>query len=170
MNIRDLHAIAARIRLAVFDVDGVFTDGSLYYTAEGETMKVFNVRDGYGIKALLREGIDVGVITGRNSPVVNTRMEELGIRHVIRDRADKGTALQELLDKTGFTADETAYMGDDLPDLSALQMVALPATVRDAEQSIIRACSWRSGAPGGRGAVREFADMLLKARAEAVAK
>lgn len=170
MNIRELYAIAARIRFAVFDVDGVFTDGSLYYTAAGETMKVFNVRDGYGIKALMQEGLDVGVITGRNSPVVNTRMEELGIRHIIRDRADKGVALQELLDATGYTAEETAYMGDDLPDLAALEMVALPATVRDAEQSVIRSAIWRAGAAGGQGAVREFADMLLKARAETAKK
>lgn len=166
MNIRDLYAIAARIRFAVFDVDGVFTDGRLYYTAEGETMKVFNVRDGFGIKALQDAGIEIGIITGRNSPVVNTRMEELGIRHIIRNRSDKGAALQELLDKTGYKATETAYMGDDLPDVAALEMVAFPATVQDAEQSVIRTAVWRSGAAGGRGAVREFADMLLKARSK----
>lgn len=164
MDIRKLHEIAARIRLAVFDVDGVFTSGHLYYTADGETMKVFHVRDGYGIKALLAAGIDVAIITGRNSPVVNTRMEELGIKHIIRNREDKGTALQELLSELGMSASETAYMGDDLPDIPALEMVALPATVRNADQAVIRKCLWRAGKDGGDGAVREFADLLLAAR------
>ncbi len=92
MNIRDLYVIAARIRFAVFDVDGVFTDGSLYYTAEGESMKVFNVRDGYGIKALQRAGIEIGVITGRNSPIVNTERTRHSPHHPQPRRQGRGAA------------------------------------------------------------------------------
>lgn len=164
MDIRQLREIARNIRFAVFDVDGVFTDGSLYYDADGEALKVFNVRDGYGIKALQRAGITVAVITGRASPIVDTRMRELGIEHVVKGREDKGKALDELLARCGFTAGQTAYMGDDIPDIAALEKAALALTVRDATPQVLRVAHWRSEHEGGKGAVRDACELILSAQ------
>lgn len=164
MNLRDIQAIALRIRLVVFDVDGVLTDGRLYYGPEGESLKVFDVRDGYGIKALQRAGIDVAIITGRNSPMTATRARDLGIMHLVQGREDKGVALAELLDQLEISTDAVAYMGDDVVDIPAMQRVALALTVQDAHPEVLQHAQWRSRNPGGRGAVREACDLLLAAR------
>jgi 3-deoxy-D-manno-octulosonate 8-phosphate phosphatase (KDO 8-P phosphatase) len=167
MNLRDIHALALRIRLAVFDVDGVMTDGRLYYGAEGESLKVFHVRDGYGIKSLQRAGIEVAIITGRNSTMTTARARDLGIRYLVQGREDKGAALDELLAELDVDTDAVAYMGDDVVDISAMQRVALALTVQDAHPDVVRAAHWRSRLPGGCGAVREACDLLLAARGEA---
>lgn len=164
MDLRKLSQLARDIRLAVFDVDGVFTDGRLYYGAEGEQLKAFHVRDGVGIKALRAAGIATAVITGRNSEMVNRRMQELGVEHVQQGREDKGDALQELVDRLGLELGQVAYTGDDTPDISAMQKAALAFTVNDAHPDVVRAADWRTSAPGGRGAVREICDLLLDAR------
>jgi len=164
MDLRAIHAIAGRLKLVVLDIDGVLTDGRLYYGPQGESLKVFNVRDGYGIKALQRDGIDVAVITGRDSEMSVARMRDLGVLHLVQGREDKGVALDELLAKLDVSPDDTAYMGDDVVDIPAMQRVALALTVQDAHPDVIPVAHWRSRQPGGRGAVREACDLLLSAR------
>ena len=165
MELRTIHAIARRLKLVVFDVDGVLTDGSLYYGAEGESIKVFNVRDGHGMKALQRHGIEVAIITGRNSRMTHARARDLGITLLVQGREDKGAALDEMLAKTGISANDVAYMGDDVVDIAAMKKVALALTVEDAHPDVIPVAHWRSRHRGGRGAVREACDLLLAARA-----
>lgn len=164
MELRAIHAVARRLKLVVFDIDGVLTDGSLYYGPQGESLKVFNVRDGYGMKALQRHGLKVAVITGRDSEMTAARMRDLGVDQLVQGREDKGVALDELLVKMKVSADETAYMGDDVVDIPALRKVALAMTVQDAHPEVIPVAHWRSRQPGGRGAVREACDLLLAAR------
>lgn len=164
MELRAIHAIARRLRLAVFDVDGVLTDGSLHYGPQGESLKVFNVRDGFGMKALQRAGIEVAIITGRDSEMMRARARDLGIAHLVQGREDKGVALAELIAKLGVAADATAYMGDDVVDIPALRMVALALTVEDAHPDVIPVAHWRSRHGGGRGAVREACDLILAGR------
>lgn len=164
MDLRSIHAIAARIRLLVLDVDGVLTDGRLYYGPAGETLKVFSVRDGHGIKSLQRAGIEVAIITGRNSEMTVARARDLGIAHLVQGREDKGEALDELLARLEITVDQVAYMGDDVVDIPAMQRVALSLTVQDAHADVVKVAQWRARQPGGRGAVREACDLLLAAR------
>lgn len=164
MELRALHAIARRLRLVVFDVDGVLTDGRLYYGPGGESLKVFNVRDGHGMKALQRAGIEVAIITGRNSEMTAARMRDLGVTRFVQGREDKGVALVEMLAESGYAADETAYMGDDVVDIAAMRQVALALTVQDAHPDVIPHAHWRARNPGGRGAVREACDLILAAR------
>lgn len=164
MELRAIHDLARRLELVVFDVDGVFTDGRLYYGPGGETLKVFNVRDGHGIKSLQRAGITVAVITGRDSEMTKARMRDLGVEHLVQGREDKGEALDELLSRLGKVADASAYMGDDVMDIPAMRKVALALTVQDAHPDVIPVAHWRARNPGGRGAVREACDLLLAAR------
>lgn len=164
MDLRSVHSLAARIRLLVLDVDGVLTDGRLYYGAAGETLKVFNVRDGHGIKSVQRAGIEVAIITGRNSEMTVARARDLGIAQLVQGREDKGEALNELLARLDTTVDEVAYMGDDVVDIPAMQRVALSLTVQDAHPDVVKVAKWRARQPGGRGAVREACDLLLAAR------
>ena len=165
MDLRAIHSIAVRLKLVVLDIDGVLTDGRLYYGPQGETLKVFNVRDGFGIKELQRNGIEVAVITGRNSEMSAARMRDLGVTHLVQGREDKGVALEELLARLNISPDDTAYMGDDVVDVPAMQQVALALTVQDAHPDVIPVAHWRSRLPGGNGAVREACDLLLSARA-----
>ena len=164
MDLRAIRDIASRLKLVVFDIDGVLTDGSLYYGPDGETLKVFNVRDGFGMKQLQRQGIDVAIITGRTSKMAIARMRDLGIEHLVQGREDKGVALDELLKKLDIDPRNVAYMGDDVVDIPAMQRVALALTVQDAHPDVIPVAHWRSRHPGGRGAVREACDLLLSAR------
>jgi 3-deoxy-D-manno-octulosonate 8-phosphate phosphatase (KDO 8-P phosphatase) len=155
---------AAHVRLVVFDVDGVFTDGRLYYGANGEQLKAFHVRDGHGIKLLLRNGIDVAVISGRRSAAVTRRMRELKIRHVFQGRDDKRPVLQKLLQKLGLAWKQVACVGDDLVDLPLLESAGLAIAVADAQAEIRAAARYVTRARGGDGAVREVCDLLLAAR------
>ena len=164
MDLRKLNAIAREIRLAVFDVDGVFTDGRLHYGADGEMLKTFHVRDGVGIKALHAAGVITAIITGRTSDMVIRRMGELGIEHVQQGREDKGDALMELCTRLDISLDAVAYTGDDTPDISAMERAALAFTVHDAHPDVLRAANWRTTANGGCGAVREICDLLVAAR------
>lgn len=161
-------AAARGIRLAVFDVDGVLTDGRLYYGADGGEYKAFHVRDGLGIKLLQRAGIRVAIITGRNSPSVSRRAAELGIDHLLQGREDKLDALRELLAAHfcdwGDDLSAVAYMGDDLPDLPAIRAVGLGMTVADACPAVLARAHWCSVRPGGAGAAREAAEFILRAR------
>jgi 3-deoxy-D-manno-octulosonate 8-phosphate phosphatase (KDO 8-P phosphatase) len=156
---------ARDIRLLVLDVDGVLTDGRLYLSAAGEELKVFHVRDGSGLVAVQRAGITVAIISGRDSAAVTRRAAELGIRHVRQGVADKGAALDQLLEELGVSAAETACVGDDTPDVPMLRRAGLAIGVADAHPALLAAAHWVTHSNGGQGAVREACDLLLSARA-----
>lgn len=157
---------AASVKLLVLDVDGVLTDGSIYYGNNGEELKAFSIRDGLGVKLLQRSGVQVAIITGRRSEIVLRRARELGITEVMQGREDKRSALEELCARAGLSLVDCAYMGDDLPDLGAIRAVGLGMTVADAERTVAAAADWQSRRPGGRGAVREACEYILEARGE----
>ena len=157
--------LAAAIRLVVFDVDGVFTDGRLFLDSNGiETHKIFHVRDGYGVKRLLAAGIEVAIISGRDSAAVAARMAALGVRHVFQGRDDKLPVLEALLGKLGVAPEQTAFVGDDEPDIPPMKAVALAITVADGHPAVRAASHWVTQSGGGRGAVREVAEFLLASR------
>jgi 3-deoxy-manno-octulosonate cytidylyltransferase (CMP-KDO synthetase) len=149
------------VRLLASDVDGVLTDGTLYYGPAGEALKSFHVRDGLGVRQLLENGVEVALITGRNDAAVARRAEELGIRHVRVGRDDKWAALEEIMAALGLGAEDVAYVGDDVQDLPVLRRVGLAIAVADAHPSVRAAVHWVTEAAGGRGAIREIADRLL---------
>lgn len=161
-----LRHLARRLKLMAFDVDGVLTDGCLYYGPAGEELKVFDSQDGHGLKQLANSGVTLAIITGRNSPMVAKRAADLGITHVIQGREDKGQALAALAASLQLAADECGYMGDDEPDVSALEWAALGFSVASAHASAKAAAGFVTQAKGGRGAVREVCDLLLGARAQ----
>jgi 3-deoxy-D-manno-octulosonate 8-phosphate phosphatase (KDO 8-P phosphatase) len=163
----ELTQIAAGIRLVIFDVDGVFTDGRLFFGPDGESHKVFHVRDGYGVKSLGAAGIGLAVISGRSSPAVSRRMAELGIDEVFQGNHDKVPLFEDLIQRLEVEPAAVAYMGDDLPDLPVMERVGLPAAPANADPAVLSASRWQSRLEGGRGAVREFCDFLLAARREA---
>lgn len=152
-----------RIRLLLLDVDGVLTDGRIIYDAQGVETKAFDVKDGHGLKLLQRAGVQVGIITGRQSEVVNVRARELGIEIVCQGAKDKLAPFQAILHKLGLAEDEVAYMGDDLPDLPVLRRVGWAAAPIDAVAEIKPYVHYVTSRPGGRGAVREVCDLLLQA-------
>lgn len=155
----------ADVTLVVLDVDGVLTDGRLWYGPDGESMKVFDVRDGHGIKSLIAAGIGVAVISGRRSGAVSARMRELGVSDVAQGVTDKARALAELLKRNAIDAKRVACLVDDTPDLGLMAAVGLPAAVADAHPEVLAAAGHVTRAAGGRGAVREFCDWLIAARA-----
>ena len=159
-----LRELAAGIELVVFDVDGVFTDGRLYYSAEGETLKVFHVHDGQGVKRLLKAGVQVAVISGRESAAVARRMRDLGIVHVFQGDEDKLPVFERLLREFGLDAKRAACVGDDLPDLPLMQRVGLAVTVPNAHPAVLAKAQMVTRARGGEGAVREVCDLILDAR------
>ena len=152
------------IRLLVLDVDGVLTDGRLYFGPRGEALKVFHVRDGQGIVLLRRAGIEVAVISGRRSPMVSARCRELGVRHVYQGVDDKLTVLQRLLKRLKLELSDCACVGDDLPDLPLMRNVALAFAVADAAGAVRRRADRVTRLPGGAGAVREVCERLLRTR------
>lgn len=156
-----MRGAVARIRLLVLDVDGVLTDGRLYYGPRGEALKVFDVRDGLGIVQLLRAGLAVAVISGRRSPMTAVRCRELGIVHVYQGVADKLAVLKTLCTRLRLTLAACACVGDDLPDVPLLETAGLSFAVADAHRSARRAADVVTRAKGGRGAVREVCDYLL---------
>lgn len=155
---------AADVQLLALDVDGVLSDGTLYFTANGDEIKGFNILDGLGLKQVMDAGITVAVITGRRSPLTEKRITDLGIRHLIQGREDKRVALQELSRQLDIRAPQIAYMGDDLPDLAAIRLAGLGITVPNAHWFVRRHADFCTQTPGGQGAVREVCDMLLAAR------
>ncbi len=163
-NTIDVQQRAAAIRLLVLDVDGVLTDGRLYFNAEGETLKAFHVRDGAGIVQLRRAGIQVAIISGRNSLAVTKRMNELGVTHIQQGIHDKQAALQSLLADLQLTTDCIACVGDDTPDIPMLKMAHLGVAVADAHPAVIAAAHHVTHIAGGLGAVREVCDLILQAQ------
>jgi 3-deoxy-D-manno-octulosonate 8-phosphate phosphatase (KDO 8-P phosphatase) len=157
-----------RIALLVLDVDGVLTDGRLYFSARGETLKVFHARDGHGIQLLMGSGVEVAAVSGRRCAAVTARMRDLQVRHVVQGCADKVAALARLSARLGIEPLACACMVDDTLDLPLMSAVGFAAAVADAHPLVLRAAHWVSAAPGGQGAVRELSDAILRARAHAV--
>ena len=155
----------ARIQLLILDVDGVLTDGRLYFGARGEALKVFHVRDGHGIKLLMGAGVDVAAVSGRRSRAVAARMRELGVPHVMQACSDKVAALQRLTRRLGLDPLNCACICDDTPDLPLMSAVGVAGAVADAHPLVLSAAHWIAKTEGGRGAVRELCDALLRARA-----
>ncbi len=160
----DVMARAARVRLAAFDVDGVMTDGSLYFSDAGESLKVFNARDGHGMRMLQEAGVTLAIITSRRAGAVDQRARNLGIDHVYQGVADKRERFAALLAELGLASAETAYMGDDVIDLPVLTRCGFAITVPDAPAAVLAAAHYVTRAGGGRGAVREACELMLQAR------
>jgi len=161
---KDINEKAARIRLLIFDVDGVLTDGSLFLGDDGQEYKAFNSRDGHGIKMLLKYGVEVAIITGRTSQVVEHRMANLGITHIYQGKRDKLPAYEELRAKLGISPEETAYVGDDVVDLPVMRRVGLAIAVQDAHPLVRQHSHWQTASAGGRGAARDVCEMLMAAK------
>ena len=155
---------AARVKLMIFDVDGVLTDGSLHYGADGEALKTFNVYDGLGIKLLQESGVLTAIISARTSPQVVKRAADLGIGFLHQGGHDKLTPFNALLEKTGLTAEQVGFIGDDVVDLPILTRVGFAVAVPGARKEVLERAHHVTGAHGGRGAVREVCELLLHAQ------
>ena len=153
--------VPSDIGLVAFDVDGVFTDGRFYLSDDGCESKAFNTQDGFGIRALLRAGIEVAVISGRRSKAVQIRMDELGVAHVIQGCKDKVAAFDELIGKLDVQIKQTVYVGDDIPDLPLLRHAGFAIAVANAVANVKSQCDVTTTASGGFGAVREVCELLL---------
>jgi 3-deoxy-D-manno-octulosonate 8-phosphate phosphatase (KDO 8-P phosphatase) len=161
---KDIHDKAQHIRLVIFDVDGVLTDGSLYLGDDGQEYKAFNSRDGHGMKMLQYHGVAIGIITGRTSEVVRIRMENLGIEHVYQGKQQKLPAYEELRDKLGLQDTQIAYVGDDVVDLPIMRRAGLAIAVQDAHPLVIQHAHWQTPHAGGRGAGRDVCEMIMEAQ------
>ena len=160
----DAREKARRIKLIIFDVDGVLTDGSIVIHDNGAESKAFNVKDGHGIKLAMRAGITAAIITGRRSKVVKRRSKELGIEHLFQGTLEKSGAVMELLDRLKLTPQDAAFLGDDLIDIPAMRMVGLAAAVADAADEAKQYAHIITDLPGGRGAAREVCEFILKSQ------
>jgi len=155
---------AQKIKVILFDVDGVLTDGSLTYGPDGEVTKTFYVLDGLGIQLLNKTGVQTAIISARTSPIVIKRAADLGITHVFQGQHDKRLAFADLLAKTGVTAEECGYIGDDVIDLPLFTRVGFAVTVPSGHPEVQHRAHYVTKNPGGRGAVREVCDMVMRAR------
>lgn len=161
---QDVLQKAAQIRLVIFDVDGVLTDGGLHFDEAGRENKVFNSRDGHGLKLLQGAGVELAVISGRSSAAVTHRMSGLGIQRVYQGQRDKLPAFYELLRELNVAAEHTAYVGDDVVDLPVLLRVGLAVAVQDAHPLVKQHAHWQTPSPGGRGAARDLSELILEAQ------
>lgn len=161
---KDILARAAQIKLVVFDVDGVLTDGSLFVGDDGQEYKAFHSRDGFGMKLLKDSGVQIGVITARSSEVVKHRMENLGIEHLYQGRLEKLPAFEELVAKLGLSLEQTAYVGDDVIDLPVMRRAGLAIAVQDAHPLAKQHAHWQTPHGGGRGAARDVCELILEAQ------
>lgn len=166
----DILERAARIRLAIFDVDGVLTDGHLWYAEDGHELKAFHVHDGLGLKRLLANGIEVAIITARISHLVAQRMADLGVAHVYQGQDNKRACFEQLLHALHLQAEHCSYTGDDLPDLGAMSQVGLAVAVANAHPWVRERAHWCTERNGGSGAVREVCDLLITAQGKAEAE
>ena len=155
---------AARVRLMIFDVDGILTDGSLHYGPDGESIKTFNVLDGHGIKLLQQSSVATAIISARKSDIVARRAADLGIRHLHQGVHDKRVAFEELLAHTGVGADACGFVGDDVIDLPILLRVGFAASVPNGHPEVRSRVHYVTSASGGRGAARELCDFILQAQ------
>lgn len=164
---KELIEKAKKIKLLLMDCDGVLTDGSLYFGENGEELKVFNVKDGQGIVNWHKEGFISGIITGRTSKIVERRANELGIKFIKQGSKDKLADFEDILEVTGLKKEEVAYIGDDTPDIPLLSEVGFSAGVSDAVEEVCKEVNYITQNKGGRGAVRELIDLLLKLKTHA---
>ena len=155
---------AKKLKLLILDVDGVLTDGKLFFDNVGNEYKSFHARDGHGIKLLRQTGVEVAVISGRKSNSVALRMQSLGIEHVYQGHEDKRAAFNELIEKIGITPEQAAHVGDDLLDLPIMMRVGLAIAVDDANFAVKQRADWCTSLPGGHGAVREVCDFIMQAQ------
>jgi 3-deoxy-D-manno-octulosonate 8-phosphate phosphatase (KDO 8-P phosphatase) len=162
----DVDARARAVRLAIFDVDGVMTDGTLYIGGGGEAFKAFNILDGHGVKMLQAAGIATAIISGRSSDAVVRRAAELSIVHVVQGAGDKLAAFDALLSRLGVEPAACAFVGDDLPDLAVMKNCGLAVAVANAADAVKSAAHYVTRASGGRGAVREFCELVLRAQGQ----
>lgn len=162
MKESELNKLASKIKVAIFDVDGVMTDGSMILDETGKEYKVFNAKDGQGLVMLNRAGIKTVIITAKESFMVKKRFESLGFTRIYQGQRNKENALEEVVDDFELKFDQVAYMGDDLPDLCVLRRVGLPSCPNDAVPEVLKICRFISSKDGGRGAVRELCDLILK--------
>ncbi len=161
---QDILAKAAQIKLVVFDVDGVLTDGSLFFGDNGMEYKAFYARDGLGMKLLQRTGVEIAIITARNSQVVNHRMANLDIKHVYQGKLDKLSGYLDLIGKLNLQPEQTAYVGDDVIDLPVLRRAGLAIAVADAHPLVKQHAHWITEHPGGRGAARDVCELIMQAQ------
>lgn len=152
------------VKLLICDIDGVFSDGRIYLGNDGEELKAFHTRDGFGVKAALNAGIEVAVITGRQSNIVERRMSALGVPYIFQGQNNKTLAYEELIAHLGLKDNQVAYIGDDVPDLALVHRAGLGIAVHDAHPSVRHAAQYVTTLPGGFGAVREVTDILLMAQ------
>jgi 3-deoxy-D-manno-octulosonate 8-phosphate phosphatase (KDO 8-P phosphatase) len=152
---------AKLVKLLIMDCDGVLTDGRLFFGPMGEELKVFFVRDGEGLVLLHKAGLRSGVISGRNSPIVEMRMKQLFVDYIYQGRKEKISAFKEMIAEAGVSPEEVAFIGDDTPDAEVFPLVGLAVAVGDAHPKVISAAHYVTNADGGRGAVREIIDLIL---------
>lgn len=164
LNEKNLSLRASTIRLVAIDVDGVLTDGRLYYSDSGEELKVFHVHDGLGLRHLIEAGIEPVIISARNSKAVQRRMKELGVSNVNLGCHDKGAMVDKVMQAAGLTKKEVAAIGDDLIDQPMLERAGLAVAVADAHPKLRRVADWVTKKPGGHGALRELCDLLLSSQ------
>ncbi|MGO1190366.1 3-deoxy-manno-octulosonate-8-phosphatase KdsC [Vibrio casei] len=158
--------IAKNIKLLICDVDGVFSDGLVYMGNQGEELKTFHTRDGYGIKSLMKAGIDVAIITGRQSKIVENRMKALGITLIYQGQDNKLVAYEDILKRLNVPPEQVGYIGDDLIDWPVMEKVSLKVSVADGHPLLVQRANYVTHIKGGRGAVREVCDLILQARDE----
>jgi 3-deoxy-D-manno-octulosonate 8-phosphate phosphatase (KDO 8-P phosphatase) len=161
---QDINDKANQIRLVIFDVDGVLTDGSLYLGDDGQEYKAFHSKDGHGMKMLQTSGVQIGIITGRTSEVVRIRMHSLGVEHVHQGKLEKLPAYEELKAAMGLRDEQIAYVGDDVVDLPVMVRVGLAIAVQDAHTLVKQHAHWVTPSDGGRGAAREVCELLMQAQ------
>ena len=158
-----LYSKLSSLKLLVCDIDGVFSDGRIYLGNDGEELKAFHTRDGYGVKALINCGVEVAVITGRRSAIVQQRMQSLTVKHIIQGQENKAEAILELIQSLGLAPEQVASIGDDMPDIGMFNHSAVKIAVSDAHPIVASKANWITQHRGGFGAVREVADTILQA-------
>ena len=163
---KEIVEIAKEIKLLICDVDGVFSDGLIYMGNNGEELKTFHTRDGHGVKSLMSAGVEIAIITGRQSTIVENRMKALGISLIYQGQNDKIKAYQDICSKINVDPKNTAYIGDDLIDWPVMEKVALKVCVADGHPLLVKRANYVTTIKGGYGAVREVCDLILQARDE----
>lgn len=152
---------ASNIKLLVCDVDGVFSDGRIYLGNNGEELKAFHTKDGFGIKALIASGVEVAIITGRKSAIVQNRMTALNVKHIVQGQEDKLPSMHTIMNQLNVSAEQVAYIGDDMADLPCIKASALGVAVHDAHPYVIKNADYQTFTNGGFGAVRELCDLIM---------
>lgn len=155
---------AKKLKLLILDVDGVLTDGRLFFDNQGNEYKCFHARDGHGMKLLQQTGVEIAVISGRKATSVTLRLQNLGITHIYQGYDDKILAFNAIISKTGLAPQQIAYMGDDILDLPVMRRVGLAIAVQDANFAVKQRADWCTDLPGGLGAVREVCDFIMQAQ------